>query len=107
MGTHGQLHGAFPLRPMPSRFYGDDYLQRLFDRLGPTHAPVNFISSFGFCTVWRSRCVRDVWSDGRNLDTVRDLMAGPEELQNFHIRSAMKWSAAELAPGTSTISSLR
>lgn len=37
--------------------YRDEYVRALFDRMGPTYDVVNWISSFGFSSMWRRLCV--------------------------------------------------
>jgi demethylmenaquinone methyltransferase/2-methoxy-6-polyprenyl-1,4-benzoquinol methylase len=65
--------------------YQPGYVKSLFDEMAATYGVVNVLSSFGFCILWRKRCVRHVgtWpASGRVLD----LMSGMGELWNDLLR---------------------
>ena len=62
---------------MDDAAYRDEYVQALFDRMGPTYDIVNVLSSFGFCTLWRRQCVRNAGIGPG--DRVCDMMAGSGE----------------------------
>lgn len=66
--------------------YQDEYVQALFDRMGPTYDIVNVLSSFGFCVLWRRQCVRNAGI--RAGDAVCDMMAGSGECWRFIPRSS-------------------
>jgi demethylmenaquinone methyltransferase/2-methoxy-6-polyprenyl-1,4-benzoquinol methylase len=64
--------------------YEEEYLSRLFDRMGPTYDFVNVISSFGFCNIWRRRCVKNASLEKGAI--VADLMAGSGECWRYVTR---------------------
>jgi demethylmenaquinone methyltransferase/2-methoxy-6-polyprenyl-1,4-benzoquinol methylase len=66
--------------------YRDEYVQSLFDRMGPTYGVVNMLSSFGFSSLWRRECVRN--AEIRGGDCVCDVMAGSGECWPHVPRSA-------------------
>jgi demethylmenaquinone methyltransferase/2-methoxy-6-polyprenyl-1,4-benzoquinol methylase len=55
----------------------DEYVGALFDRMGPTHDMVSWVSSIGFSSMWRRLCVslRKV----KPGDVVCDMMVGAGE----------------------------
>jgi len=57
--------------------YDEEYVARLFDRMGPSYDIVNRISSFGFSEIWRAQCVRNLSISKGAI--VADLMAGSGE----------------------------
>jgi demethylmenaquinone methyltransferase/2-methoxy-6-polyprenyl-1,4-benzoquinol methylase len=57
--------------------YRDEYVRALFDRMGPTYDLVNWVSSFGFSSMWRRLCVR--LGQVKPGDAVCDMMAGAGE----------------------------
>lgn len=66
---------------MEDAAYRDEYVQALFDRMGPTYDVVNILSSFGFSALWRRECVRGVQI--RPGDRVCDMMAGSGECWRY------------------------
>ena len=62
---------------MEDSAYREDYVQALFDRMGPTYDIVNLISSLGFSAFWRDQCVRNVLVTAG--DRVCDMMSGSGE----------------------------
>jgi demethylmenaquinone methyltransferase/2-methoxy-6-polyprenyl-1,4-benzoquinol methylase len=62
------------LSSAPDARYRDEFVQSLFDRMGPTYDAVNLLSSFGFSRCWRRICVKNAAvAPG---DRVCDMMAG-------------------------------
>lgn len=57
--------------------YRDEYVRALFDRMGPTYDVVNWVSSFGFSSMWRRLCVS--LGNVKPGDVVCDMMAGAGE----------------------------
>jgi demethylmenaquinone methyltransferase / 2-methoxy-6-polyprenyl-1,4-benzoquinol methylase len=66
---------------MDALSYRDEYVQSLFDRMGPTYDVVNVLSSFGFSSFWRRECVRNAGIGGG--DRVCDMMAGSGECWSY------------------------
>lgn len=75
--------------------YADDYVRDLFDRMGPTYALTNLISSFGFSSLWRRECVRNVGIQPG--DDVCDLMSGTGECWGFALRSSHKLTSVDFS----------
>jgi demethylmenaquinone methyltransferase/2-methoxy-6-polyprenyl-1,4-benzoquinol methylase len=71
---------------MKDAAYRDEYVQSLFDRMGPTYDVVNVLSSFGFSSLWRRECVSN--ADIQPGDRVCDMMAGSGECWRHVPRSA-------------------
>ena len=68
-------------KEMKEASYDDEFVKDLFDRMGPTYAVTNLISSFGFSEFWRRSCV-----DGAKIQTnttVCDMMAGAGECWRY------------------------
>ena len=55
----------------------DEFVRNLFDRMGPSYAVMNVVSSFGFSEFWRWQCVRN--AGVQEGSTVCDMMAGSGE----------------------------
>jgi demethylmenaquinone methyltransferase / 2-methoxy-6-polyprenyl-1,4-benzoquinol methylase len=66
---------------MDAPSYRDEYVQSLFDRMGPTYDIVNVLSSFGFSSLWRRECVRN--AGVHEGDRVCDMMAGSGECWSY------------------------
>lgn len=66
----------------PSR--EDQYVQALFDRMGPTYGVMNLLSSFGFSELWRLRCVRNAGIQPGSR--VCDMMSGSGECWKYILR---------------------
>lgn len=64
-------------RTAPQPDFSDEYVARLFDRMGPTYDLVNRVSSVGFCEWWRYQCVRH--GAIREGAVVCDMMSGSGE----------------------------
>lgn len=64
--------------------HSDDFVKELFDRMGPTYAATNLITSLGFSEFWRKSCVGSAKIKSGAL--VCDMMAGSGECWR-HIRS--------------------
>lgn len=77
--------------------YGDDYVAKMFDRMGPTYDLVNRVSSFGFCELWRYQCVRHAQIQPGAV--VCDLMAGSGECWPYlRYRKVSKIIAVDFSP---------
>jgi ubiquinone/menaquinone biosynthesis methyltransferase len=66
-----------PERDRPADIYDPAFVRRLFDDMARTYDRVNTITSFGFSTRWRSRCVDDLHLEPGQL--VHDWMTGMGE----------------------------
>lgn len=60
-----------------SDLYEPKYIQDLFDRMSRSYERVNYISSFGFSSLWRKQCARKL--DLSDATVVVDLMTGMGE----------------------------
>ena len=70
-----------PSSTRPALCHDDAYLQRLFDRMGPTYGLMNVLSSFGFSELWRRTCVAN--AEVRSGDRVCDMMSGSGECWRY------------------------
>ena len=60
-----------------TEIYNSSFVKNLFDEMSKTYGTVNVISSFGFCKIWRKKCVNQVAIESGM--TVCDLMTGMGE----------------------------
>lgn len=85
-----------PLASLKDTAYRDEYVQGLFDRMGPTYDIVNMVSSFGFSALWRRACVRNVQVAAG--DRVCDMMAGSGECWNYIPRHCASLVSIDFCP---------
>jgi demethylmenaquinone methyltransferase/2-methoxy-6-polyprenyl-1,4-benzoquinol methylase len=57
--------------------YKSGFVKGLFNEMSKTYGLANIVSSFGFCTFWRRKCVSQI--DLKNKAVVCDLMSGMGE----------------------------
>lgn len=57
--------------------YASNYVEELFDKMSGSYKRMNYISSFGFSSIWRRQCVAKV--ELKEAQTVVDLMTGMGE----------------------------
>jgi demethylmenaquinone methyltransferase/2-methoxy-6-polyprenyl-1,4-benzoquinol methylase len=57
--------------------YDSKYVEELFDNMSGSYDRMNYITSFGFSSLWRKQCIKDL--DLSNSKIIIDLMAGMGE----------------------------
>lgn len=57
--------------------YDSKYVEELFDKMSSSYDRMNYVTSFGFSSVWRTQCVKHI--DLSNSNVIVDLMSGMGE----------------------------
>lgn len=57
--------------------YNSKYVEELFDKMSASYDRMNYITSFGFSSIWRKQCVKHI--DLSNSNVIVDLMSGMGE----------------------------
>lgn len=57
--------------------YDSKYVEELFDKMSASYDRMNYITSFGFSSVWRKQCLKHI--DLSNSSVIVDLMSGMGE----------------------------
>lgn len=75
---------------MTASLHDDEFVKSLFDKMGPTYAITNLVSSFGFSELWRRQCVRGACIESGDGVVVCDMMAGSGECWRYISRDIDK-----------------